>query len=197
VLRLAIFASGGGTNLQAILDACANGSIDVKPVVVVGNNSKARSMDRARVAGIPVVHLSSVTNPNDLDDAILKTLVAREVDLVALAGYMKKLGPKTIAAYRNRILNLHGGPLPLSGGPGMYGIHLHEFVLEQGLAHSAATVHLVNEEYDQGPVIAESSVPVLPDDTASTLAARIKAHEYVLYPDTLGRIASGEIILPD
>jgi phosphoribosylglycinamide formyltransferase-1 len=194
-----MLASGGGTNLQAILDACASGSISVKPVVVIGNNSNARAMDRARVAEMPTVHLSSVTHPepDDLDEAILKTLVLHEVDLIALTGYMKKLGPKTVEAYRNRILNVHPGPLPITGGKGMHGEAVHRKVLELGLAHSAATVHLVDEEYDHGAVIAESSVPVQPGDTTETLAARVLAHEHVLYPDTLGRIASGDIQLPD
>lgn len=185
--------------MQAILDACANGSIDVKPVVVIGNNSKARSLDRARVAGVPVVHLSSVTHPepDDLDQAILKTLVLHEVDLIALTGYVKKLGPKTVEAYRNRVLNIHPGPLPITGGQGMYGVRVHEKVLQEGLTHSAATVHLVDEEYDRGAVIAESSVPVQPDDTVESLAARVLAHEHVVYPQTIGRIASGELVLPD
>ena len=194
-----MFASGGGTNMQAILDACANGRIDVKPVVVIGNNSKARAMERARDAGVAVVLLSSHTNtdPADLDQAILKTLVLHEVDLLALTGYVKKLGPATIAAYRNRILNIHPGPLPITGGQGMYGTAVHEKVLQEGLSHSAATVHLVDEEYDRGAVLAESSVPVHDDDTVETLAARVLAHEHVLYPTTIGRIASGDLILPD
>jgi phosphoribosylglycinamide formyltransferase-1 len=194
-----MFASGGGTNMQAILDACAHGSIDVKPVVVIGNNSKARAMERARSAGIAVAHLSSVTNPDpdDLDQAILKTLVLHEVDLIALTGYVKKLGPKTVAAYRNRILNIHPGPLPITGGQGMYGVAVHEKVLQEGLAHSAATVHLVDEEYDRGAILAESSVPVLEGDTIESLAARVLAHEHVVYPATIGRIASGDLVLPD
>jgi phosphoribosylglycinamide formyltransferase 1 len=194
-----MFASGGGTNMQAVLDACTGGSIDVKPVVVIGNNSKARSMERARNAGVPVVHLSSATNPDpgDLDAEILKTLVRYEVDLVALTGYVKKLGPKTIAAYRNRVLNIHPGPLPATGGPGMYGQAVHEMVLREKMTHSAATVHLVDEEYDRGDVIAASSVPVHADDTAETLAARVLTHEHVVYPQTIGRIASGDLVLPD
>jgi phosphoribosylglycinamide formyltransferase-1 len=194
-----MLASGGGTNLQAILDACAEGHIQVKPVVVIGNNSKARSMDRASVAGIPTVHLSAVTHPDpdELDEAMLKTLVLHEVDLIALTGYMKKLGPKTVEAYRNRILNIHPGPLPVTGGHGMHGDAVHQKVLQERLGHSAATVHLVDEEYDRGAVIAESPVPVQADDTVESLAARVLAHEHVLYPDTLGRIASGELHLPD
>ena len=156
-------------------------------------------MERARIAGMPVVHLSSVTNPepDDLDDAILKTLVRYEVDLIALAGYVKKLGPKTIAAYRNRVLNVHPGPLPLSGGQGMYGLAVHQRVLDAGVTHSSATIHFVDEEYDHGATIAVSQVPILPDDTAETLQARVMAHEHVIYPETLGRIASGELVLPD
>lgn len=198
-MRLAMFASGEGTNLQAILDTCASDASNIKPVVVIGNNSKAKCMERAQKAGVPTMHLSSVTHPhpNELDEAILKTLVLHEVDLVALTGYAKKLGPKTVAAYRNRILNVHPGPLPESGGEGMWGRHVHEFVLNNGLSHSAATIHLVDEEYDRGDVIAVSKVPVMPDDTVETLTARVRSHELVLYPDTLKRIASGELQLPN
>ena len=199
MMRLALFASGGGTNLQAILDACNSGEIDARPVVVIGNNSKAAAMQRAAKAGVPIVHLSSVTHPDpaDLDDAMLKTLVLHEVDLIALAGYVKQLGPKVITAYRNRVLNIHPAPIPEFGGPGMYGLKVHETVLQSGTATSGPVVHLVDEEYDHGDVVATATVPVLADDTAETLQARVRDAEFPLYVGTLRRIASGELVLPD
>jgi phosphoribosylglycinamide formyltransferase-1 len=198
-MRLAMFASGSGTNLQAILDACADGTIAAKPVVVVGNNSKAFALQRARDAGISVAHLSSATHPDpdDLDNAILKTLVLHQVDLIALAGYAKHLGPKTIEAYRNRVLNIHPASLPRFGGQGMWGLHVHEAVLQSGVSESAATVHLVDEEYDRGDVLAVAQVPVLPDDTPESLQQRVHQAEYPLYVETLARIASGDLVLPD
>ena len=117
------------------------------------------------------------------------------VEVVALAGYMKKLGPRTLGAYRNRVLNVHPALLPKFGGRGMYGDRVHAAVLASGERVSGVTVHLVDEEYDRGPVISQVEVPVMPDDTPETLAARTLAQEHILYPQTLQRIASGEIDL--
>ena len=117
------------------------------------------------------------------------------VEVVALAGYMKKLGPRTLGAYRNRVLNVHPALLPKFGGWGMYGDRVHAAVLASGDRVSGVSVHLVDEEYDRGPVISQVEVPVLPDDTPETLAARVLAQEHTLYPKTLQRIASGEIDL--
>jgi phosphoribosylglycinamide formyltransferase-1 len=197
-LRLGIFASHGGTNLQAILDACAAGTISATPAVVVSNNSKSRALERARNSGIDTVHLSSATHPDpaDLDKAILDALVGHAVDLVALAGYMKALGPNTVAHYRNRIVNVHPALLPRHGGTGLYGGRVHEAVLAAGDAETGVTVHLVDEEYDHGLTLAQAKVPVLPDDTIESLAARVLPVEHRLYVETIGRIASGELKLP-
>ena len=196
-LPLGVLASHTGTNLQSIIDACRAGSLDAEVRVVISNNSHSHALDRACAACIPTAHLSSVTHPelDALDAAIEQTLKSHGVEVVALAGYMKKLGPRTLRAYRNRVLNVHPALLPNFGGRGMYGDRVHAAVLESGDRVSGVTVHLVDEEYDRGPVIAQVEVPVLPDDTHETLAARTLAQEHTLYPNTLQRIASGEIDL--
>ena len=117
------------------------------------------------------------------------------MQVVALAGYMKMLGPRTLDAYRNRILNVHPALLPKFGGQGMYGERVHRAVLASGDSVSGVTVHLVDEEYDRGPVVAQTEVPVLPGDTPDTLAARVLEQEHILYPETIQRIATGEVDL--
>jgi phosphoribosylglycinamide formyltransferase 1 len=199
LLNLGLFASGNGTNLQAIVDACSDGTIDAKPTVVIGNNSTAFAFERARKAGIDVVHLSSKTHPDpdELDEAILRALRDHDVELIALAGYNKRLGPRTISEYRNRIVNTHSGLLPKYGGQGMYGVHIHQAVIENGEAETGVTVHLVDEEYDHGQVLMETRVPVLPGDTAESLWERVKMVERPTFVETLRRIASGELPPPE
>ena len=196
-LRLGVLASHTGTNLQSIIDACSAGTLDAEVRVVISNNSRALALERARAAGISTAHLSNDTHPapGALDAAIERTLKSHGVELVVLAGYMKRLGPHTLGAYRNRVLNVHPALLPKFGGQGMYGERVHAAVLESGDCVSGVSVHLVDEEYDRGPVISQVEVPVLPDDTPETLAARVLAQEHILYPRTLQRIASGEIDL--
>ncbi len=196
-LPLGVLASHTGTNLQSIMDACRAGSLDAELRVVISNNSGSLALERARAEGIPTAHLSSVTHPapDALDAAIERTLKRHGVEVVALAGYMKKLGSRTLASYRNRVLNVHPAILPKFGGQGMYGDRVHAAVLESGDRVTGVTVHLVDEEYDQGPVIAQVEVPALPDDTPETLAERVLAQEHIIYPKTLQRIASGEIDL--
>ena len=196
-LRLGVLASHTGTNLQSIMDACRAGSLDAEVRVVISNNSRSLALARARAVGIPTAHLSSATHPapDALDAAIERTLKSHGVELVALAGYMKKLGPRTLGEYRNRVLNVHPALLPKFGGRGMYGDRVHAAVLASGDCVSGVSVHLVDEEYDRGPVISQVEIPVLPDDTPETLAARVLAQEHILYPKTLQRIASGDVDL--
>ncbi len=196
-LALGVLASHGGTNLQAIIDSCHNGAIDAEVRVVISNNSGAMALERARRADIPTAHLSSATHPDpgSLDEAIAGILQRHGVQVVALAGYMKMLGPRTLGAYRNRILNVHPALLPKFGGQGMYGERVHRAVLASGDSVSGVTVHLVDEEYDRGPVVAQAEVPVLPGDTPGTLAARVLEQEHIIYPQTIQRIATGELDL--
>jgi phosphoribosylglycinamide formyltransferase 1 len=198
-LRLGFLASHGGTNLQAILDACADGTIKAQAAVVISNNSRSAALSRARNAGVATAHLSSATHPDDgaLDNAILETLRTHNVELVVLAGYMKKLGPATLAAFHNRVVNIHPALLPRHGGTGLYGEAVHNAVLDSGETESGATVHLVDGEYDHGAVVAQVVVPVIAGDTPTTLATRVLEQEHGLYVDTIRKIATGELVLPD
>ncbi len=195
MLRLAILASGSGSNMQSIVDACRDGSLPASVHLVIGNNSKSGALARARASGIPIHHLSGKTHPDaaELDQAMARALSESGAQVVCLAGYMKLLGPRTLAAYDGRILNIHPGLLPRHGGQGFYGMAVHEAVLAAGDGESGPTVHLVDEIYDHGRVLAQSRVPVLSDDTPDLLAARVLEQEHLLYVDTLRRIATGEI----
>lgn len=197
VLQLGFLASHRGTNMQAILDACKTGRLQARPRVVISNNSDSGVLQRARKAGVPSAHLSTYTHPEPgaLDRAILAILQEYGVEVVCLAGYMKRLGPRTLAAYRGRVLNIHPSLLPKFGGQGFYGEVVHRAVLAAGESETGATVHLVDEEYDQGPVLDQIQVPIEPGDSVETLSARVLQQEHRLYVRTLQRIASGEIEL--
>ena len=197
VLQLGFLASHRGTNLQAILDACKTGRLQARPRVVISNNSDSGALQRARKAGVPAVHLSAYTHPEPgaLDEAILAILQEYGVEVVCLAGYMKRLGPRTLAAYRGRVLNIHPSLLPKFGGRGFYGEVVHRAVLTSGERETGATVHLVDEEYDHGQVLDQVQVPVESGDSVETLSARVLQQEHRLYVRTLQRIVSGEIEL--
>lgn len=184
--------------MQAILDACRAGRLDAVPCVAISNNSASMALQRAREAGIPAYHVSAATHPGEAEDReILRILRRHAVDTVVLAGYMKKLGPETLGAYRGRILNIHPALLPKYGGQGMYGRRVHEAVLAAGETVTGVTVHVVDELYDHGQILAQCTVAVAPDDTPDTLAARVLTHEHRVYSETLQRIATGEIRLAE
>lgn len=197
-LRLGILASHAGTTMQAVLDACESGELDADVRVVISNNSRSGALARARSAGIPALHLSSATHPDEaaLDRAVLTTLTDHDANLIVLAGYMKRLGPLTLSHYRGRVLNTHPALLPKFGGRGMFGDRVHEAVLSAGEKMSGATVHVVHGEYDSGPILSQIPVPVLPRDTTATLRSRVQGVERSQYVTALQRIASGEIKLP-
>ncbi|MDQ8197308.1 phosphoribosylglycinamide formyltransferase [Pelagicoccus enzymogenes] len=197
-MKLGFLASHGGSNMQAILDGCAAGRIPASPALLICNNPGAGALDRAAKAGMPARVLNGKTHPDpaDLDAAILDALRAAQVDLVILAGYMKKIGPQLLASYQNRILNIHPALLPKFGGQGMFGMHVHRAVIAAGETESGATVHLIDEVYDEGPILQQARVPVLPADTPETLQLRVLEQEHQLYPDTIAKIATGQIQLP-
>lgn len=193
-MRLAVLASHEGTTLQAVIDACERGAIDARVALVIGNNADSGALRRARAAHIPVRHLSSTTHPDAaaLDRAICTELTEQQVDLVLLAGYMKKLGPATLAAFAGRVLNTHPALLPRFGGKGLFGAHVHRAVLAAAEAESGASIHLVDGEYDAGAIVAQVRVPVHAGDTVESLGARVQAAERALLVQVLGEIASGE-----
>jgi phosphoribosylglycinamide formyltransferase 1 len=175
-----VLVSGRGSNLAAILDAIDRGDLHARVAVVLSNNSTAGGLELAREAGIAAHHISSRTH-DDPGAAMLETLRSHDVDVLVLAGYMKKVDPRVVQAFEGRALNIHPAPLPRFGGPGMYGEHVHRAVLDAGVKHSGPSVHLVSAEYDEGPVLAHAPVEVRPDDTPQTLAARVLAAEHDLY----------------
>lgn len=196
-MKVGVLASHEGTTLQSLLDACSDGRIQGRVAVVVSNNGDSGALRRARQAGVQAVHLSSKTHddPAALDAAILDVLVAAGVDVVFLAGYMKKLGPLVLRTFEGRILNTHPALLPRFGGPGMYGDRVFEAVLEAGEAESGVSIHLVEAEYDTGAIVRQCRVPVLQTDSLADLKARVQAREKQFVVETLAHIANGDIRL--
>ncbi len=194
-LRLAAFASGGGSNVQAILDAIADGTLRAEMVLVVTDRPGIGVLDRAERHGIPSVVLrpADFGGSEEFGQASLEALDAQGVDFIALAGYLKHVPASVVRAFRHRMLNVHPSLLPAFGGPGMYGRRVHAAALDHGVRWSGATVHLVDEAYDTGPIVLQDVVPVRPDDTPDTLAARVLAVEHRLYPEALRLFADGRV----
>ncbi len=195
-LRLGVLASHTGTTLQAILDAARGGQLHAEVAVVIGNNSRSRALARAAEAGVVTHHLSGGTNPEpgDLDAAIVRALREQDVEVVVLAGYMKKLGPATLRAFQGRIINTHPALLPKFGGAGMFGENVHRAVLAAGERSSGCTVHLVDAEYDTGAPLAQVEVEVLAGDSVDALSARVQAAEKQLLIGVLEDIARRRIV---
>ena len=189
-LRVAVFASGGGSNLQALLDhQSPSGTWEV--VLLVTDRPDAGAVERARGAGIDVAVVGSAgREPADVARELLEVLAEHRVDLVLLAGYLKLVPPAVVERYRGRMLNIHPALLPKFGGKGMYGLNVHRAVLAAGEAESGATVHWVDEEYDRGVTVAQDRVPVLEGDTPEVLAARVLAVEHRLYPAAVDRVCA-------
>ena len=190
-LRLGVLASGGGTNLQSILDRSADGSLSAEVVAVISNNSGAKALDRARSSGVDGLHVSAATEGSfeAADSRITREFVSRGVDLVVLAGYMKMVGPVLLDTFRGKIINIHPALLPGFGGKDMYGMRVHEAVIAAGVKESGPTVHVVDDEYDHGLILAQRKVPVFPDDTPETLQKRVLAVEHEILPATIQRLA--------
>lgn len=181
MLRIAVLVSGGGTNLQAVIDGVEDGSIrDAKVVRVISSNPDAYALERARKHNIEatVIGKSNYPDGGERTKAIIAALDEAETDLVILAGYMSILDPGLIEAYRGRIINIHPSLIPKFCGAGFYGKRVHEAVLAAGEKESGATVHYVDEGVDTGPVIIQEKVPVIAGDTAESLAARVLETEH-------------------
>jgi phosphoribosylglycinamide formyltransferase-1 len=188
--RLGILASHRGSNFQAIINACECGQLDARPVLAISNNSHSMALARARQAGINALHISGVTHPENQDQAIADALSAHAVDLVITAGYMKKLGSVTLARFKGKIINVHPSLLPSHGGPGMYGLKVHQAVIDAGDQETGISIHWVESDYDSGPVIAQVKIPVASDDTAASLAEKIIQREHALLVSTLASLIS-------
>ncbi len=194
-LKIAVLASGEGTNLQAIIDAIEEGRLKAEIRAVISNNSGSGALRRARKEGLFGLHLShkQFIAPEEFDQELLKVLGEREVELVCLAGYMKLLSPRVIGAYRNRILNIHPALLPAFGGKGMFGQRVHQAVIEYGVKLTGVTVHIVDEKYDHGPIVLQRAIPVLENDDAESLSQRVLEVEHKLYPEAIGLFAEGRV----
>ncbi|MGA3050740.1 MAG: phosphoribosylglycinamide formyltransferase [Chitinispirillaceae bacterium] len=196
-LRCAVLASGQGSNFQALLDRKSSGDLHVDFVLFIGNNSDAAAFAKARMHSIPALHLAPSHFPSEAayTARFLDALQEFRVELIVLAGYMKKLPMPVIRAYNRRIVNIHPALLPAFGGKGMYGSHVHEAVIEYGAKLSGVTVHFVDEEYDHGPVILQRAVEVLDTDDPQSLAGRILKAEHANYWRAIEAIAAGSIII--
>lgn len=197
-MRLGFLASHSGSGMRAILTAIAEGRLDARGQVAISNNAEAPALASARAAGLATHHISARTNGSveAADQAIATALEAAGVELVVLSGYMRKIGPALLGRFRNRILNIHPSLLPKHGGEGMYGARVHAAVVAGGETESGATIHLVDEIYDHGLILAQAKVSVLPTDTAEDIEAKVRGLEPGLYVETLRRIIAGEIALP-
>ena len=192
MLKLAVCVSGGGTNLQAIMDAIDSGAItDTSIEVVISNNKDAYALERAKAHGIHAICISpkDYESRADFNEDFLVQLNSYHVDLVVLAGFLSVLGPSVIEAYRDRILNVHPSLIPSFCGPGFYGLRVHEAALARGVKVTGATVHLVNEECDGGPILLQKAVDILPGDTPETLQKRVMVQaEWQLLPKALAMV---------
>jgi phosphoribosylglycinamide formyltransferase-1 len=189
--NVAVLASHTGTNLRALISAARDDASAFDVVLVISNNSRSGALSHARESGIPVLHLSGRTHPDPeaLDQHMHAALRSHGIELIVTAGYLKKIGPAVLSEYKGRIINIHPSLLPRHGGPGMYGRFVHEAVLANGDTVSGATVHEVTANYDEGQVIAQRQVPVLPGDTPDDLAARILPVEHALLVATVQNLA--------
>jgi len=195
-LNIAVFGSGRGSNFQAILRAMETGKLSgARIVLVVSNNPGAGILEIARNHGIPALPLSEKQFPGEEQfvSNLLHALSEHDVNFIVLAGYMKRLHPRLIQAYRNAIVNIHPALLPKFGGKGLYGMHVHEAVIAAGEKISGATVHIVDEEYDHGPIVLQQPVQVHSSDTPESLAARVLEIEHEIYPKAIRWFTEGRV----
>lgn len=193
--RIAVLCSGGGSNLQAIIDSVEAGRIDGEIVLVLANASKAYALERAKNHGIPCEFVSKkqAGSSEAFNDILLEKLQQAKADLVVLAGYLPIVGAQIVRAFPHRIINIHPALIPSFCGVGMYGHYVHEAVLAYGAKISGATTHFVDEEVDHGGVIMQKSVPVLEGDTPETLAARVLTVEHEILPETVRLFCAGKL----
>lgn len=188
--RLGVLASGRGSNLQAIIDACRKGSLDAEVAIVISDNPGAYALERARTAGIPALALAPgrFASKTEYEQAVLSELRRAEVEAVALAGYMRLVGETLRLGFPERILNIHPALLPAFPG-----LHAQEQAWEYGVKYSGCTVHFIDEGMDSGPIIMQAAVPVLDEDTAKSLAERILVQEHRIYPQALQLLVEGRL----
>lgn len=201
MLKLAVLVSGGGTNLQAVIDAIDAGTItNAKIDVVISNNANAYALERAKNHGIEGMCIApkAYGSREQFNDALTQAIVDRGIDLVVLAGYLVIIPPQLTRAYKNRIINIHPSLIPSFCGTGFYGLKVHEAALKRGVKVTGATCHFVDEGTDTGPIILQKAVEILPDDTPKTLQRRVMEQaEWVIMPKAIDLIANGRIRVSD
>lgn len=194
-LKLAVLASGRGSNFQSILDAVNRGDLHLDVVLCLSDREEAGALERAHRHGVQtkVILQQSFDSEADYAAAMLRALEEHGVNFIALAGFMRKIPKGITAAYNGRMVNIHPALLPAFGGRGMYGRRVHEAVIEYGAHWTGATVHVVEEDYDTGPIVLQEPVPVLPNDTADDVAVRVLEVEHRIYPAALRLFAEDRI----
>ena len=194
--KIAIFASGKGSNFREIYNQIQKGNIPAKIVLVVSNNPQCGAIIFASEQGLKnfIVNDTRFPNLDTRDKLLLQAILKAEVELICLAGYMRLLPKRIVKEYKDRILNIHPALLPQFGGKGFYGMKVHEAVIEAGAAESGVTVHLVDEEYDHGKIIARKKVKVRSGDTAKTLAKRVLKVEHDLYPKVVKAFCKDKVV---
>ena len=188
--RIAVFISGGGSNLQSLIDASESGRLSGEIVLVISSRDNAYGLERAFNAGIDtfVYKVKNYPTKEDAQADLLEMLKEYDIEYIALAGYLKLLPAMVVKYYRNRITNIHPALLPKYGGKGMYGHHVHKKVIKNGEKESGVTVHLVDEIYDHGKIIMQKKVPISPKDTPDSLAAKVLKVEHQIYPEALNKL---------
>ena len=198
-MKIAVFVSGGGTNLQAIIDNTKDGILkDIEIALVLSSSKGAYALERAANNGIKsvVVSKKDFDSIEAWDEAVLNAVDESGAELIVLAGYLSLMGPKVVSKYSNRIINIHPALIPSFCGAGMYGIRPHQAALAKGVKVSGATVHFVNENYDEGPILLQKAIDVLPDDTPETLQKRIMENcEWKILPEAIRLIADGKVVI--
>lgn len=186
MLNIAVCASGGGTDLQSIIDACEAGKINGEIRLVISNRKKAYGLERARLHGIQAEWIKD-------EDEILKRFEEEKIDVVVLAGYLAIVGDKLIEQYKNRIINIHPSLIPSFCGPGFYGMHVHEAVFKRGVKVSGATVHFVTGEVDGGPIILQRAVDISDLETPEDIQARVLEIEHEILPEAVALYCEGRV----
>ncbi|MDE0119361.1 MAG: phosphoribosylglycinamide formyltransferase [Bdellovibrionales bacterium] len=195
--RLVILASGTGTLFLSIVKSCKTGHLKAEVIHLISDHNQAPVLEKAKKENISVKILNpkKFSSFSDWDKALCRYLKSQKPDLILLAGFIKKIGPGVLSFFKNRILNIHPSLLPRHGGYGMYGVHVHRSVLEVGDKKTGISIHLVSEEYDAGPILAQIEIPVSPKDTPESLQKKVKQIEPTFYISTLRKILTGEIPL--
>lgn len=186
MLNIAVCVSGGGTDLQSIIDACEAGKVNGQIRLVISNRKKAYGLERARLHGIQAEWIKD-------EDEILKRFEEEKIDVVVLAGYLAIVGDKLLAQYKNRIINIHPSLIPSFCGPGFYGMHVHEAVFKRGVKVSGATVHFVTGEVDGGPIILQRAVDISDLETPEDIQARVLEIEHEILPEAVALYCEGRV----